>query len=108
MALAILRALEEEGQRGRAPELLVKAPIEVANWLMNQKREHLMRIEARCDITVRIDVAEPMLRSRLRARWEGMGLTEAEIVAKLEENDLPNGRLVRDGSIMPDFLLTNT
>jgi ribonuclease E len=60
MALAILRALEEEGQRGRAPELLVKAPVDVANWLMNQKREHLMRIEARCDITVRIE-ADPML-----------------------------------------------
>ncbi|MFT4791928.1 MAG: ribonuclease E [Paracoccaceae bacterium] len=60
MALAILRALEEEGQRNRAPELLVKAPVEVANWLMNQKREHLMRIEARCDITVRVE-ADPSL-----------------------------------------------
>ena len=45
--------------------------------------------------------------SRLRARWEGLGLTESEIIAKLEENDLPNGRLVRDASILPDFLLMN-
>lgn len=65
------------------------------------------RLRPMFDTTVRVDVPEAVLRSRLRARWEGLGLTESEIIAKLEENDLPNGRLVRDGSVAPDFLLQN-
>jgi hypothetical protein len=52
-------------------------------------------------------VAEHVLRARLRGRWERLGLGEAEIVAKLEDNDLPNGRWVRDGSIPADYELTN-
>jgi pantothenate kinase len=54
-----------------------------------------------------VEVPEHVLRARLRGRWERLGLSEAEIVAKLEENDLPNGRLVRDGSFTPDFRLGN-
>jgi pantothenate kinase len=56
---------------------------------------------------VMVEVPEHVLRARLRGRWERLGLSEAEIVAKLEENDLPNGRLVRDGSFTPDFRLGN-
>ncbi len=64
-------------------------------------------MQALFDLTVMVDVSEPILRSRLRGRWERYGLAEAEIIAKLEENDLPNGRLVRDGSVAPDFRLVN-
>jgi pantothenate kinase len=55
-----------------------------------------------------VKVPESVLLSRLRRRWEGFGLSEAEIVAKLEENDLPNGRLVYEGSVQPDRILRNT
>ena len=48
------------------------------------------------DVTVMIEVPEPVLRDRLRARWEGYGLAEDEIAQKLDANDLPNGRFVRD------------
>jgi pantothenate kinase len=76
------------------------------NWLLLDQTPW-DRLHPMFDITVRVDVPEPVLRARLRARWEGLGLSEAEIIAKLEDNDLPNGRLVRDGSILPDFLLLN-
>ncbi|MCO6184704.1 nucleoside/nucleotide kinase family protein [Rhizobium sp. L1K21] len=46
------------------------------------------------DLTVMIDVPEAELRRRLRVRWEGYGLSEAEIDHKLDGNDLPNGRVV--------------
>ncbi|TYO88504.1 Rne/Rng family ribonuclease [Oceanicella actignis] len=61
MALSILREVEEEGVRGKAPEILVKAPLSVVNFLMNQKREHLMRIEARYDISVRVEADPTMI-----------------------------------------------
>jgi len=55
VALSILRALEEEGVRGRSKEVLVKAPISIANFLMNGKREHIADIEARYGMSVRIE-----------------------------------------------------
>jgi ribonuclease E len=55
VALSILRTLEEEGVRGRSKEVLVKAPISIANFLMNSKREHIADIEARYGMSVRIE-----------------------------------------------------
>jgi len=56
VALAILRQLEEEGVRGRTKEALVRAPISIVNFLINQKREHVADIEARYGMSVRIEV----------------------------------------------------
>ncbi|MEX0970875.1 MAG: Rne/Rng family ribonuclease [Paracoccaceae bacterium] len=60
MALAILRELEEEGVRKRAREVLVTAPVEVANYLLNAKREHVMTVETRFGLSVRIE-SDPTL-----------------------------------------------
>ena len=60
LALQILRQLEEEGTRKRSREVLLKAPVAVVNFLMNQKREHVAQIEARYGLSVRIE-AEPSL-----------------------------------------------
>ncbi|OJH44513.1 ribonuclease E/G [Paracoccus sp. SM22M-07] len=62
LALTILRAIEEEGTRKRSREVLVKAPIAVANFLMNQKREHIAGIEARYGMSVRVE-ADPAITS---------------------------------------------
>ena len=56
------------------------------------------------DMTVMIAVPEEILRMRLRERWAGYGLSPDQITAKLEDNDLPNGRLVRQFSIAAEFL----
>ncbi|TNJ40181.1 ribonuclease E/G [Phaeobacter sp. B1627] len=55
MALSILRQIEEEGTRGRSREVLVKCPVDIANYLMNQKREHIAQIELRYGLSVRIE-----------------------------------------------------
>ncbi|MEP1766053.1 MAG: Rne/Rng family ribonuclease [Sulfitobacter sp.] len=60
LALSILRSIEEEGTRRRSREVLVKAPIGIVNFLMNQKREHIAHIEARYGMSVRIE-GDPML-----------------------------------------------
>jgi len=60
LGLTILRQLEEEGTRGRSREVLLKAPVGIVNFLMNQKREHIAVIEARYGLSVRIE-ADPML-----------------------------------------------
>ncbi len=60
LGLQVLRALEEEGTRKRSKEVLLKAPIGIVNFLINQKREHIALIEARYGMSVRIE-ADPML-----------------------------------------------
>jgi len=60
LALQILRALEEEGTRQRSKEVLLKAPVAVANFLINTKREHIALIEARYGMSVRVE-SDPAL-----------------------------------------------
>ncbi|MEM7731883.1 MAG: Rne/Rng family ribonuclease [Pseudomonadota bacterium] len=60
LALSILRQIEEEGVRRRSREVLVKCPVGIANFLMNQKREHVAQIEARYGLSVRVE-GDPML-----------------------------------------------
>ncbi len=60
LGLTILRQLEEEGVRRRSREVLVKAPVQIVNFLVNQKREHIAQIEARYGMSVRIE-ADPFL-----------------------------------------------
>ncbi|MDA3857845.1 MAG: Rne/Rng family ribonuclease [Roseovarius sp.] len=60
LALSILRQIEEEGVRNRSREVLVKCPVGIANYLMNQKREHVAGIETRYGLSVRIE-GDPVL-----------------------------------------------
>ena len=55
VSLMILRQLEEEGTRGKNREVLVHAPVDIANFLMNHKREHIAGIEARYGMAVRVE-----------------------------------------------------
>ncbi|MFN3615316.1 MAG: ribonuclease E/G, partial [Rubrimonas sp.] len=55
LALSILREVEEEGVRRKAAEVRVIAPVSVANFIINQKRDHLLAIEARYDMRVHVE-----------------------------------------------------
>ncbi len=62
LALQIIRQIEEEGVRRRSKEVLVKVPVDIANYMMNQKREHISRVEARYGLSIRIE-GDPLLLS---------------------------------------------
>ena len=55
LGLQILRQVEEEGTKRKTLEVLVKAPINVVNFLMNHKREHIAGIEQRYGMAVRVE-----------------------------------------------------
>ncbi|TGD43636.1 ribonuclease E/G [Pseudotabrizicola sediminis] len=61
MALQVLRALEEEGTRKRSKEVLLRAPVGIINYLINQKREHIALIEARYGMAVRMEADPSMI-----------------------------------------------
>ncbi|WP_118132685.1 ribonuclease E/G [Oceanicella sp. SM1341] len=86
MALTILREIEEEGVRARSKEVLVSAPVSVANYLMNQKRDAILRVEQRYGLSVRIE-SDPALispdyrieRFKVASRVIGLGGTSAPV-----------------------------
>jgi pantothenate kinase len=57
------------------------------------------------DVTVMVTTPEKILRERLTERWRSYGLSPDQVAAKVEENDLPNGRLVVTQSIEPEFII---
>ncbi|MEM9855330.1 MAG: ribonuclease E/G, partial [Pseudomonadota bacterium] len=61
MGLTILRQLEEEGTRRKSREVLVTAPVKIANFLINQKREYIAQIEARHGLSVRVEADPHMI-----------------------------------------------
>ena len=58
------------------------------------------------DTTIMIAVPEEVLRQRLVERWQGYRLPADKVAAKVEANDLPNGRLVISASIPAEFVLS--
>jgi ribonuclease E len=79
-ALHVLRAIEEEGMRRRSAEISVAVPTAVALYILNHKRDTLVRAEQRCGFHVAVTsddtLIPPAFRlERLRA------LTPAEIAA---------------------------
>ncbi len=64
-------------------------------------------LAAMFDLRVMVTASPETLRRRLTARWQGFGYRPAEIRDKLENNDLPNGRLIAEGSVPADLVLAN-
>ncbi len=58
LALAVIRAIEEEIARGRSNQIAAHVPMDVANFLFNEKRDHINGFEERHGVTVKI-VADP-------------------------------------------------
>ncbi|MDH4440714.1 MAG: nucleoside/nucleotide kinase family protein [Rhizobium sp.] len=65
------------------------------------------RLKPIFDVTVFVDVSRDDLRRRLTDRWLGYGLSAEEIRFKLDENDLPNGVAIIEGSAEPDLRVEN-
>jgi ribonuclease E len=59
-ALHALRAIEEEGVRRRASEILVSVPPNVALYLLNQKRHTLSEIEKRYGFAVAVEADDEL------------------------------------------------
>jgi pantothenate kinase len=80
----------------------VRSIIVEGNYLLLD-RQGWRDLRALFDVTVTIVVTEETLRQRLIARWQSFNLSPDEIIAKVEGNDLPNGRLVMGASAKAEF-----
>jgi ribonuclease E len=86
--LRILRAIEEEGIRGRMEGAHVKAPADVALYLLNHKREMLRQIEERFGLPCYIEA--------------GADLKPGQFSIEKEESGLIDWRPAQAAAISPD------
>lgn len=98
------RTIEISRGSARIISKSVKYIITEGNYLL-LVREPWSKLRAFFDTTVFLDVPEDELLRRLLARWES--LSPAELTAKIEGNDMPNARTVRDESAAADVVLAN-
>lgn len=98
------RDLEISRAGARMIPRAVRALIVEGNYLLLGQAPW-SRLSAMFDMTVFVDAPEDILRQRLVERWRGYGLSPAEIEAKIECNDLLNGRHITSNSNPADFVL---
>ena len=106
LALSIIRQIEDEGVRGRSREVVVTCPVSVANFIVNQKRDHIANIEGRFSLFVRINADTALvspeysiekLKMSSRSQSEkqvssesstAISASDVEILGENESNDL--------------------
>ena len=109
-ALHLLRAIEEEGIRGRAAEIIVHSATPVAIYLLNQKRSSVLALEERFGMEISVAADESLVppdfrMERLRSRSDEE--IEAEVgeavhdIAMDEPETEPAPRTEEDGEDQP-------
>ncbi|WP_298863734.1 Rne/Rng family ribonuclease [uncultured Sulfitobacter sp.] len=119
LALSILRTIEEEGTRRRSREVLIKAPVGIANFLMNQKREHIANIEVRYGLSVRIE-GDPHLVSpdfsmekfktatRVVQQSSHIVSVDTSLMDKIDEADAAEAEAAEAAALAEDEAATST
>ncbi len=89
-AITALRALEEEGIRGRSKEVVLQLPNGVAIYILNNKRDQLADIEKRYGFSILIRVDEELAPSRFLiepAKTDGTGKAEDKAQSSSDKED---------------------
>ena len=72
LALQVLRRLEEEGIREAGGEMTVTVPTQVALYLLNRKRDHLVAIEQRYDFRVSVETDDHLATDAFTIERDGV------------------------------------
>ena len=84
LALAILRLIGEEARKDRTAKVIAQLPVDVATYLMNEKREWLHSIETRSEVDVILVpnryLETPAYELR-RVRDDEIGLAEFSVIS---------------------------
>lgn len=93
-ALQILRSLEEEGLRQSGGKIVVAVPTDVALYLLNQKRAHLVQIEERYGLSVQVVADNTITTSEMKLERQGSrgGTVSRSTVVVGEEASEGGGR----------------
>ncbi|HEX4299397.1 MAG TPA: Rne/Rng family ribonuclease [Gammaproteobacteria bacterium] len=109
LSLSVLRLIEEEAMKERTSRVVAKLPINVATFLLNEKRSIISEIEARCHVTV-VLVPNPHLDmpkydiQRMRddeVRVPGVTNTSYKLVTAPEPAPLPSSERAKEAPEAP-------
>jgi ribonuclease E len=109
LSLSVLRLIEEEAMKERTARVVAKLPVNVATFLLNEKRSIISEIEKRCQVTV-VLVPNPHLEmpkydiQRLRddeARAPGAASTSYKLVTAPEPEPLPSSERAKEAPEQP-------
>ena len=115
LSLSVLRLIEEEAMKDRTARIVVQLPVEAATFLLNEKRDAIIRIEQRCRVDV-ILVPNPNLETPdyeiLRQREDEIGnggtRTASYAMAEADESNGVPGYLSQEAQKMPEEPVVKT
>ncbi|TNE60188.1 MAG: ribonuclease E/G [Alphaproteobacteria bacterium] len=82
-SLSCIRAIEEEGIRARTASCVLKAPADVAMYLLNQKRSELSRIEQNYLLAVTVEIDASKLSNEFEiVRGDSLSEEQSETVGQ--------------------------
>jgi ribonuclease E len=93
-ALSAFRKLESQAVKGQASDLQVSLPLEVANYLLNQKRMELCRLESDYGLSIHISGNAEM-------NWDGVSITVTKREAIIEQAAPPEPTEVKPADKTP-------
>jgi ribonuclease E len=109
LSLSVLRLIEEEAMKERTSRVVAKLPVNVATFLLNEKRSIISEIEKRFQVTV-VLVPNPHLDmpkydiQRIRddeARTPGAATTSYKLVTAPEPEPLPSSERAKEPGEAP-------
>ncbi|HEY9538424.1 MAG TPA: Rne/Rng family ribonuclease, partial [Kiloniellaceae bacterium] len=103
LALQVLRRLEEEGIRDAGGEMSVTVPTQVALYLLNKKRHHVVAVEQRYDFRISVETDDHLANDAFTIERDGVVVerkvapSEARREERREERRDDRGDGRRDG-----------
>lgn len=98
LALSILRIIEEEAMKENTSKVVAKLPVEIATFLLNEKREVIRAIELRQRIAI-VLVPDPLIQS---SNYEVHRIRDAD--TDHEAHRQASYELATNGSDLPDYV----
>ncbi|WP_422126819.1 Rne/Rng family ribonuclease [Thioalkalivibrio sulfidiphilus] len=103
LALSVLRLIEEEAMKDKTGRVLAQLPVDVATFLLNEKRDAVNGIERRHDVMVTLVPTSDMVTPHFNVRRIRMDEMPEELRGKssyqmLPEEELPEPITVRPAS----------
>ena len=88
-ALQVLRGVEDNLQRNSPDDLVIHAPRDVALYILNQKRDHLLMIQASNDVSIFVESDDSLLNSEYTIERRSDGGTNARAGSQVIQVDSP-------------------
>ncbi|MDQ6963604.1 MAG: Rne/Rng family ribonuclease, partial [Mariprofundales bacterium] len=82
MALHILTRVEDWAETGKKPELLVQVPSQTSEYLMNNKRDYIARIEEGYEIKINLQIRQELMipHYKIERIWHESGQKRSEVL----------------------------